>query len=333
MRAAFHPRLISGPFKDPGLYIPFQFLNRALLFDLGDLSALTHRELLKISHVFVSHTHMDHFIGFDRLLRIALGRDTILHLFGPEGFTENVAGKLSGYTWNLVAEDTHPLEIIVTEIGPAYMNTARFLCRKRFQRDPNGIGESFEGRLHSEPGFSVRAALLDHRVPCLGFALDEQFHINIDTARLDRMGLSTGPWLSLFKKAVYEGRPESHEVVVPVENQTATRTYRLGELADAIARITPGQTITYITDVGYHDRNVQRIVALAEGTDHLFIEAAFLDADAEIARRKHHLTARQAGSIARQAGARRLTVFHFSPRYQGMAEQLEAEAQAAFEGR
>ena len=332
MRAAFHPRLINGPFEDPGLYIPFQFHNRALLFDLGDLTALSNRELLKVSHVFVSHTHMDHFVGFDRLLRIALGRDTVLHFFGPEGFTDNVAGKLSGYTWNLVADDTHPLKIMVTEVTSAQMKTTRFLCRNRFQEDPESIVKPFSGRLLMEPGFSVRTAILDHRVPCLGFSLDEQFHINIDTAQLDRLGLPTGAWLSEFKKAVYEDKPESHEIVVDGRNMSEPRIFQLGELTDTIARITPGQTIAYITDIGYSERNVQRIVDLANGADHLYIEAAFLEADADIAGRKYHLTARQAGHIALRAEVRRLTIFHFSPRYQGMEEQLEAEAQAAFKG-
>ncbi len=95
MRPRFHPRLINGPFDDPGLFIPFLFENRAVLFDLGDILSLTPREILKISHVFVTHTHMDHFIGFDRILRLALGREKDLHLYGPPEFFKNVEGKLA----------------------------------------------------------------------------------------------------------------------------------------------------------------------------------------------------------------------------------------------
>jgi len=89
MRLSFHPRLVNGPFDDPGLFIPFQFQNRAVIFDLGDINRLTPKDILKISHVFVSHTHMDHFIGFDRLLRLSLGREKNLALYGPPGFLEN----------------------------------------------------------------------------------------------------------------------------------------------------------------------------------------------------------------------------------------------------
>jgi ribonuclease Z len=56
------------------------------------------------------------------------------------------------------------------------------------------------------------------------------------------------------------------------------------------------------------------------------------DTDAPDAARKYHLTARQAGAIARAAGASVLVPFHFSPRYTGRDTELRAEAQAAFGG-
>ena len=101
MRPSFHPRLVNPPFGDPGVFIPFSYEKRAVLFDLGDIQSLSPRDILKISHIFISHTHMDHFFGFDHLLRLHLGREKVLYLYGPGGILKNVEGKLAGYTWNL----------------------------------------------------------------------------------------------------------------------------------------------------------------------------------------------------------------------------------------
>ncbi|MCS6327214.1 MAG: ribonuclease Z, partial [Nitrospira sp.] len=50
------------------------------------------------------------------------------------------------------------------------------------------------------------------------------------------------------------------------------------------------------------------------------------------ARDRYHLTARQAGIMAKKAGVRELVVFHFSPRYTGLGHEIEAEARDAFRG-
>ncbi len=54
--------------------------------------------------------------------------------------------------------------------------------------------------------------------------------------------------------------------------------------------------------------------------------------DAEKAHDRYHLTARQAGLMARRAQVRDLVVFHFSPRYTGQGEALMREAMEAFQG-
>jgi ribonuclease Z len=71
---------------------------------------------------------------------------------------------------------------------------------------------------------------------------------------------------------------------------------------------------------------------MVKGSDQLFIEAFFLDEDKDRARDRFHLTAREAGRIAREADVRKLEVFHFSPKYTDVPEKLIAEAKEEFKG-
>jgi len=331
MRPSFLPRLINDPFDDPGLFIPFQFQNRALIFDLGDIDCLAPKDILKISHAFVSHTHMDHFIGFDRLLRLSLGRPKNLSLYGPPGFLKNVEGKLAGYSWNLVDKYNYPLNLRLTEMHPYYTLCRQYRCRDKFQPLQDPVEQPFAGILYEEPAFRVSAVILDHKIPCLGFSIKERFHVNIIKDGLTTLALTPGPWLTEFKQALYGQSDPASKFEVRSDRQKPARHFSLGELAEKIARITPGQKISYITDVVYSAANSEKIVELAMGSDHLFIEAVFLDQDRELAIKKHHLTAHQAGHLAGAARVKQMTVFHFSPRYLGMAQRLQEEAGAAYE--
>ena len=333
MRPSFHPRLIDDPFSDPGLFVPFLFERRALLFDLGDLSNLSARDLLKVSHVFVTHTHMDHFIGFDTLLRLLLGRDKEIYLFGPSLFFQKVEAKLSGYTWNLIENYENILSINVTEItgGKGFMQ--RYESRNRFRHAEAPQEFTFDGNLLSEPSFSVDAALFDHKVDCLGLTLKENFSINIIKEGLRELELPVGPWLADFKRAIYERYDPGQEFRVfwqDKDRKTGERYFTLDELKEKIARISPGQKITYITDIIGSPENIAKAVNLAMDSNHLFIEAPFLDNERDMARKKYHLTAKEAGLIAARARVKELTLFHFSPRYFNREKELFQEAMAAF---
>jgi ribonuclease Z len=329
MRPRFHPRLINGPFDDPGLYIPFLFENQAILFDLGDNQALSSRDILKISHAFVTHTHMDHFIGFDRILRLALGRAKTLHLYGPQNFFKNVEGKLAAYSWNLVENYQDRLALHLTEIHPDGLITRVYACHDGFIPNDTAGTQPFKGVVVETPSFKISAAILDHGIPCLGLAIKEHFHVNINKDALAALGLQTGPWLTDFKQALYA----STEPTSPFEIKTdadRTQVFQLGELADQIAMISAGQKISYIADVAYNAANVEKIIALAKDSDQLYIEAAFSDAQRDMAAQKHHLTARQAGELAARCTARQFTIFHFSPRYAGQEDLLYREANEAY---
>jgi ribonuclease Z len=330
MRPSFHPRLINGPFNDPGLFIPFFFQKRALVFDLGDINGLPAKDILKISHAFVTHTHMDHFIGFDHLLRIMLGREKILSLFGPRDFLKNVEGKLSGYTWNLADKYNYPLCLQITEVHPDFTLYRKYRCRDRFEPLQNPVKQPFDGVLYEEPAFRVSAVVLDHKTPCLGLSVKERFHVNIINEGLKRLSLEPGPWLSDFKQALYSQTDPATKFELDTPGQHGKKQFALGNLTRQIARITPGQKITYITDVVYSDFNRDKIVEFARHSDHLFIEAVFMETDREMAAEKYHLTARQAGELAGRAGARQFDIFHFSPRYTDQEKLLYQEAEEAY---
>lgn len=333
MKPSFHPQLVNDPFGDPALYVEFLFQKRAILFDLGDIHALTPRKLLRLSHIFVSHAHMDHFYGFDYLLRVALGRAMTIHLYGPLGFIDRVEHRLGGYTWNLVENYADELVFLVHEWdGGKGIARARFCCWRKFVREPLNALPVQEGVLLKEPGLTVRAAVLDHRIPCLAFALEETQHVNVWKNRLDELDLPTGAWLQELKRAIWRGEGDDFPIVAHWWDTAGEhqRRFSLGELKEKILRVVPGLKVGYVVDTLYCEENLRRLEALLQGVDCLYIEASFAQQAAEDAAKKYHLTAWQAGDIARRVGAKRVVPFHFSARYQDMPQQLLQEVETGF---
>lgn len=329
----FDPELVNDRFDDPGLYVDLVFEKRALLFDLGDLARLPPRKLLRVSDVFVTHLHMDHFAGFDQLLRRLLGREKTLGVYGPQGVIDAVEHKLRAYCWNLVDGYDGNLVFRVTEVDAAGRRaSARFAGRARFARaDAEPAGGEGDVIL-DEPGLRVRATTLDHGVPVLAFALEERAQINIWRTRVEAMGLAIGPWLRAFKEATLRGADDATLIEVDWADGPGGRpaALPLGQLRREIMKITAGRKIAYVVDCAYTDANCEKIAALARNADILFIEGGFLDADAAAAQARRHLTARQAGTLARRAGVKRLETLHYSPRYKGAGDSLAKEAQDAF---
>lgn len=269
MKPNFLPKLINDPLGDPGMMVEFLYERRALQFDLGDLSGIPNSELLKISHVFVSHTHIDHFIGFDRLLRVVFGREKTIHLFGPENFIANVEGKLAGFTWNLVDRYSESVTLEVTEVHADRLLKVTLRAIDRFQRSDEREEPLVDGVLVDEDGFTVRAAILEHRVPCLGFALKEKYHVNIRKERLEAMNYPSGSWLNELKQCIYEGKPDDHPLQIP-SRENGCREKSLGQLKEELVLISPGQKIAYVTDTVYNESNREIVVDLVREADIFF---------------------------------------------------------------
>jgi ribonuclease Z len=323
MKPSFHHKPVNGPFEDPTLYVRLLRESRALLFDAGTLFRLSPGEILKITHIFVTHTHIDHFIGFDHVLRLMLGRTEPLRIYGPEGLIDCVRGKLRGYTWNLIKE--YPVRIEAFEIRDTEIGHASFPAQEGF-RLIEQASMPFTGRAHRDASFSVYAARLSHDIPCLAYSLAEDYHINIDKAALEGMGLQVGPWLTTFKKAIRAGLPEDSEFLAD------GKAFPLSQLKKKIATITKGQKLSYVMDSSPTEENVKKIIELVRDSDVLYSEGYFLEEDIERAKERNHLTARMAGAAAREAGVKRLVLMHYSPKYREREAELLQEAEESFGG-
>ncbi len=92
-----------------------------------------------------------------------------------------------------------------------------------------------------------------------------------------------------------------------------------GVSLDDVSVPRPGQRIAVIMDTAVCDG----ALALAQGCDLLVVEATYVEAEAALAEENLHLTARQAATLAVEAGVRRLVLTHFSSRYGDLDEHAK----------
>jgi len=321
MKPLIHPRLLNSYFDDPCLFVRIMYEKRAILFDLGNIHSLKPSELYKITDVFVTHTHMDHFIGFDTLLRGILRREVPLNIYGPTSVLYCIQGKLRGYTWNLIED--YPTRINVFTFNGRYLTHSIFSAKNRFKKQTLSRSES-NGLLLQNTIFTVRAVKLDHSIPCLAYSLEEKYHINIDKALLTSKGLSVGPWLNDFKKIIREHADHDRQSV-----KIGDKDVQISEISD-IARITRGQKISYATDIAITPKNIAGLIGLIKDSDIFFCEAYFLEKDRERAIERSHLTAKTAGATAKKAGVKKLELMHFSPKYSDCPDRVLDEAMREF---
>jgi ribonuclease Z len=312
-------RLGGGKLGDPSLYIHIVDRKRGLLFDCG-LNSFSHADLRRVTDLFISHTHIDHFIGFDTLLRLNLAEHKTLRIYGPPGIQHNVAGKLQAYTWNIcqnllltiVVHEVHPHEIVVTEmkshLGFQVIQTTTV---------PHATV------LLDTPEFSVSYLQLDHKTPSFGYAFVEADSFNVQKDVLQALDLEPGPWLNRLKQQA--ACPETFSIALQVGDITRS----VGEFVETLLVRKRGMKVTYLTDFLCDNASFDALSGFAWESDLLFCESAFSERDREKAHRTFHVTAREAGKLARLAHVRQLILFHISKRYQDYSLLIQ-EAKSEF---
>ncbi|MGW5877349.1 ribonuclease Z [Nocardiopsis terrae] len=176
---------------------------------------------------------------------------------------------------------------------------------------PQPVGGSGSCPVGEGEPFTVTALPLRHSLPAYGYRLAEPDGWRMLPERLDHFGVR-GPDVSRLLR----------------EGSLVLGDGRVVDLADC-AEPRPGQVFAFVMDTGV----CAQAVELARGADMLVIESTYLDSEEELAERYGHLTARQAGRIAAQAGVRLLVLTHLSERYEeDEEERFVAQAGEEFDG-
>jgi ribonuclease Z len=254
------------------------------------------------------------------LLRSRVGVKASCRVFGPPGTAEHVEALVRGIRWDRVGPRGPRFEVAELDGERLVRFTVQAGAgRRRRLADGSAPG----GVLLDEPELRVRAAVLDHGIPVLAFAVETPGELRVRKERLAARGVVPGPWLGALRRSALAGELDAW-ITLPDGSRE-----RAGTLAKELLLARPGRCIVYATDLADHAENRRRLVALAGGADVLICEASFLEADRAQAERTGHLTARACGEIGAAAGVERLVPFHFSRRYEGTLEAVYAEVRAA----
>ena len=162
-----------------------------------------------------------------------------------------------------------------------------------------------EGKFFENRDFYLECNKVKHSIDCLSYSFIEKDRLKINIEYTKKFGLIQHPLLGELQKGkdiVYNGKK------IKVKDATI---------------IKKGKKICFILDT-YYDKN---LIKIAKDSDLLISESTWLEKDKLID--KEHLSAKDAGLLAKRAKVKKLILTHFSQRYKNLDEVLK-EAKKQF---
>jgi ribonuclease Z len=314
--------LVNGSTGDPVLYVDYPDADNAILFDAGENCRLPMERLADLRAVFITHHHVDHFIGLDRIVRANIDNDKVLSIFGPPGTIQKVYDRIRSYEYQFFP--FQKIVIDVVDVKRESLLRARLECTKRFP-PPMPVAEArTSAEIFRTDLVRVEAAFAEHTVPCLSYALVEEPGYHFDSSMLESGALRPGPWIRDVGRKLRENARLDEEVAIQ------DGKFTLGSLAKTYFGKTAGGRLAFITDTIWTDAVAGDLVKLASKADRLYCDSYYASAQDAAAQKHKHMTATAAAELAQRAHVRELVLMHFGPRYQGRYEALLDEARAVF---
>jgi ribonuclease Z len=284
------PVFFSGLLDDPVLSVHVRPLGRSLLMDCGRIHHLAKRVLKSTSDLFITHAHMDHFMGIDTFLRTLHVSPRTTDIYGPPGLADKMGAKLAGYDWNRA--EPYWGSFRIHEVFPDRITTTLFSGPEGFARHCAAEQARRDRVLYRNRFLQVEADTCDHRIPSLIYRISELPSFQVDDGRIEAAGLVKGEWLRALRRLFAHGEMEGEAVTVLCRGKNEGIEERAEDAAKLYANIRgerAGASIGYVTDIGFSDENIEKLSALLNGVTLLVCECSFLAADRDKARVSAHL--------------------------------------------
>jgi len=165
---------------------------------------------------------------------------------------------------------------------------------------------SAAGLVQDDGKFRIEACFLEHGVDNIGWRITEPSTRKFDQKALDERGIKGG----LVRELIAKGYIECSGKKTTIEE---------------VSWIREGDSIAIVIDTRY----CQNAINIAKGAKLLLCESTYLEQESDLAKDHLHLTAKQAATIAKEAGAKKLILTHFSARYQNLDDFIN-EAKPIF---
>jgi len=202
---------------------------------------------------------------------------------------------------------SHPIHCYYPASGEVYFDRLRYgtIYHDHIQVIKHPISE--EGIVHQDEAFTIEARFLDHGVDNIGWRIQEADTVKFDKQKLESSGIK-GP---LVRKLQEDGYVEVDGVKI---------------LLDDVSWVRKGDVFSCVIDTKY----CENAVSLAKDAKLFLCESTYLEEHKDLAVAHNHMTAKQAATIAKNAGAKQLVLTHFSARYRDL-EPFSEEAKEIFE--
>jgi len=154
-----------------------------------------------------------------------------------------------------------------------------------------------EGLVDTMGGFSIEAYRLQHGIENFGYRIKENLK-------------EKGIWGPAVKQLQQDG-------YLIVEGNKV--------LLDEVSYLRKGDVAAVVLDTRY----CEGALKTAQGAKILLAESTYLESEKDLAHSHYHMTAKQAGLLAKEAGAEKVVLTHFSARYVSGSD-FENEARTLF---